>query len=432
MTNPDVVVVGGGPAGAVAAAGLARIGLRVVVVTLPRRPTIEGLSGRVREGLENAGCARALAAIGPAVRREVRWGDIAGAPNREWVMERERFDRALLADAASAGVDVVDGRASTLRRFGDGWDIRLRGDGSLTGRFLIEARGRQAPGVTERGPATTALVRRFARLPAVPRSAVATFPAGWAWFVGTGDGRGTVQLFVNGAGLPPRERIDGFFDALLETIDEAGRWLGGGSAAGSVVARHAGIARARRVTGPGHLRIGDAALALDPLSGHGVFEALASAIAAVPAVRTILERPDQAALAQRFLEERVDHAFLRFARIARDFYRLEPRFADKPFWNARQAWPDGFPAHAPPSAAPPEIAARPVVVDGRIELREVVVTADQPRGVYQVEGVPLVPLLRELRPDLEGPSEAVTRRPIRSPAALATAEAWLRFRGMLD
>ena len=81
------------------------------------------------------------------------------------------------------------------------------------------------------------------------------------------------------------------------------------------------------------------------LSGHGVFEALASATAAVPVVTTLLRRPADAALARAFYEERVEQAFLRFARIARDFYRLEERWQEAAFWQARRRWPDDLPAH---------------------------------------------------------------------------------------
>ena len=88
-----------------------------------------------------------------------------------------------------------------------------------------------------------------------------------------------------------------------------------------VSVRHAGTSRAQVLVEPACIRIGDAALALDPLSGHGVFEALASATAAVPVVTTLLRRPADAALARAFYEERVERGFLRFARTARDFYR---------------------------------------------------------------------------------------------------------------
>jgi hypothetical protein len=179
------------------------------------------------------------------------------------------------------------------------------------------------------------------------------------------------------------------------------------------------------------IRIGDAALALDPLSGHGVFEALASATAAVPVVTTLLRRPADAALARAFYEERVEQAFLRFACTARDFYRLEERWQEAAFWQARRGWPDDLPAHPSPSAVAPQIQTKPVIEDGFVVAREVIVTADQPRGVFMVDGVPLVALLRAVQAGRIASIEAASRCFDRAPGQVETALAWLCYRGLL-
>jgi hypothetical protein len=208
-------------------------------------------------------------------------------------------------------------------------------------------------------------------------------------------------------------------------------WLVGASPCSPVVVRHAGTSRAQAPLEPARIRIGDAALALDPLSGHGVFEAFASATAAVPVVSTLLRRPGDAALARAFFEERVEQAFGRFARTARDFYRLEERWQGAPFWRVRRVWPDDLPAHASPSAAPPQIRTRPVIEDGFVVAREVMVTADHPRGVRVVDGVALVPLLRAVQTGEAATVEAAARCLDKPPGQVETALAWLRYRGLL-
>ncbi len=207
-------------------------------------------------------------------------------------------------------------------------------------------------------------------------------------------------------------------------------WLEGASPCSPVSVRHAGTSRAQVLVEPARIRIGDAALALDPLSGHGVFEALASATAAVPVVTTLLRRPADAALARAFYEERVEQAFLRFARTARDFYRLEERWRDAPFWQARRDWPDNLPAHPRHRSARRRSAIKPVIEDGFVVAREVIVTADQPRGVFTVDGVPLVPLLRAVQ---AGETARRGGRPLLREGAsqVETALAWLRYRGLL-
>ena len=125
-------------------------------------------------------------------------------------------------------------------------------------------------------------------------------------------------------------------------------------------------------------------------------------------------------------------AFERFARIGRDFYALERRWPEADFWRERRQWPDDVPAHLPPDAALPRIEHRPVIEDGLVVARRVVVTADQPRGVWQVAGVPVVELLesRAVHGDAASPDAAA--RFGCTPDQLATALQWLRHRRLID
>jgi menaquinone-9 beta-reductase len=428
----DITIAGGGPAGCIAALGLVGLRHRVRLITRARRPSVEGLSERVLRALEASGCRRALAAVGPAVRREASWSGATTAANQEWVVARERFDAALLEDTATAGVEVVDGRIIKIDRTGDRWQAET-GDGQRwSSGFLVEARGRPAPGRRVRGPATTALGRLFEGVPARARTAVAGFGRGWAWYASTGDGAGAMHVVLSAAEpLPKRPALPVLFEGLLDEIGPARHWLGAGQAVGEVFARHADASRANAPVEHRLIRIGDAALAMDPLSGHGVFEAIASATAAVAVINTILRRPDDAGLAKAFYDERVHLAFERFARIGRDFYRLEKRWPDSAFWRARRSWPDDFPAHPLPSASVPQIRTKPVVEDGFVVAREVIVTADQPRGVFQVDGVPIAALLRALRAGEANSIEAASRCFERTPQQVETALAWLRYRGLV-
>jgi hypothetical protein len=63
-------------------------------------------------------------------------------------------------------------------------------------------------------------------------------------------------------------------------------------------------------------------------------------------INTLLCKPERAALARRFHQQRVEQLFLRFARIGRDFYADEQRWLSQPFWEARRQWPDAEIAHA--------------------------------------------------------------------------------------
>jgi hypothetical protein len=138
-------------------------------------------------------------------------------------------------------------------------------------------------------------------------------------------------------------------------------------------------------------------MAVDPLSGNGIFQSLSSALQAPTVINTLLRKPERAALAQRFHQQRVEQLFLRFARIGRDFYADEQRWMQQPFWLARRQWPDAEVAHAEADFSSLRIERAPVLKDGFVDEAEVVMTADQPLGIWHVQGVELAPLVRRLR-----------------------------------
>lgn len=434
----DVLVLGGGPAGAAAAIGLAKLGHHVAVIAAPRPfDACEGLSERTLEGLRRAGCTGAASRLGPPMRRHAAWNGVASNANREALADRRVFDAALLEDMAAAGVSVIAGRAARPTGTGAGWQLEGRAaDGSglqLTAPFLIEARGRAAPaGGVQRssGPATTALLhcRQGPKLP--PAAGVVPFPNGWAWMARLADGRRYVQLAVSSAPgrLPHRGGLAAHFERLLARVPEAAAWFGGAAPAGPVAARTASPLLHPAPVGARHLRIGDAALAVDPLSGNGLFQALSTGLMAVAVVNTLLRRPGDSKLAAGFYRERVTDTFWRFARIGRDFYRQETRWPDAPFWTERRAWPDDAPAHRGAAGAM-QLATRPVVAEGFVVGREVVVTPDQPFGIWQLDGVELAPLIRRLRDEPADETEPMKARIARlsgaSPRQVETVAAWL-------
>ncbi len=436
----DVVVLGGGIAGAVAGRQLARAGRRVALVTTQRTTSVlEGMSPRTEDGLRFAGCEHALAAAGPWVDRFSHWNGEARQANGETLVDRKSLDAGLIDDAREAGVDVRFGRVDAVSRSPDGWHV-VTPDADETdvgAGFLIEARGRQAParGNRQHGPASTALVRRWQLLEGhAPISAVASFAQGWGWFAHPGGPEADLQVVVAGRELPPREKLDAFYMDRVGEIAPAAEWLRGAMPEGPTTARNANVYLCDDVVGVRSIRVGDAAHALDPLSGHGQFQAISTALNAIAVVNTLIDRPESGDLARRFYEDRVVQAFLTQARVGRDFYRLEQRWSDGPFWSERARWPDDLPAHPKPDAAAPEIARRPVVENGYVVEREVVVTADHPRGVWQIDGVPLVRLMHYLdqqwRPGADLSAEAAEHLSC-EPKQVETALAWLGHRGLL-
>lgn len=443
MTAKRVVVVGGGPAGAAAAIGLRRAGEEVVLVGEPRRfAAVEGVSERVIDGLRAAGFERALRCFAPPSPRCVTWNGVTSRANTERFVDRQRFDEALLDDVAAHGVLLVPGRVVAISSSPARYAITVEGRGArevLEADFLVEARGRAAPGQglpRVRGVETVSLLQYWQGPAGPARSAVQSCADGWAWMAALEDGRRYLQLTLDVASttLPPKRELADFCRARLEAVDAARPFIADAEPVGEPHARAATPVLHESVVGDDWIRVGDAAMAVDPLSGNGIFQAMSSALQAPAVIGTLLHEPARAALAQRFHRRRIDELFHRFARIGRDFYAQEPRWAQQPFWQRRRQWPDTEPIHAPTTPETVRIARMPVVADGRIVEAEVVVTPEQPLGIWHVDGVRLAPLLHAARTRGAGVSieDALRAQAGVAPADAVRLAAWMRARGWVE
>jgi len=360
----------------------------------------EGISRRVIEGLQHAGFRHALETIPPPAIREVDWNGERRAQNTEHLLWRPGFDAALRDDLKDAGVAFRAEQAMAVLP-DQVWPALRLADGTvLHARMIVEARGRAAPqgrAAGLRGPATLAVLQR-ARGPAGEAgSAVFSCEDGWVWLARLPDGRRYVQVCVDAdaLGLPKRPGLAAWTGERIAALPQARAWIEDCVFDGPPVARASTALLNARPWAPGVLRVGDAAMAVDPLSGNGVFQSLSSATAAPAVINTLLQNPHDSALALDFHAARLRETFLRFARIGRDFHAAETRWPDAPFWRSRMQWPDAVPAHV----AVPRIeglALRPVIEEGLIREREVVLTNEQPLGVWRVEGAEIAPLLRGL------------------------------------
>lgn len=406
----DVVITGGGPAGAIAAWHAARDGRRVALID-PDTPMyrMEGIGPRLHHWLEQAGLFDAQAMQARRLTRHSRWGDAEYRENVETVVERTALDRHLRRAAQQAGARLVVSTASPQP------GRAVLADGRVVeGAMILDARGRKALARREgaagparrRGPATIAIAAALDLAPGSGAGAlVQPLDDGWLWLASIGNDRGWVQLTqdtVDVAGRDPMAR-------LRDALAAAGGILPGiVGIAGQPLVRDSSVVLPVPVTGLEVIAIGDAVAGMDPLSGHGMFFAISSALA-VTAVRRTLEWRDDPAnrdLALRFLNERLELLYLRQARLGRDFIRSETGRAHLPFWSRRAAFPDDQPLDPQPEAS--RIARRIVVENGRLSDSEVLVTPHQPGGVAWVEGQPAAAIWRAIEAGA-GPGQLYSR-----------------------
>ncbi|MDE2296111.1 MAG: hypothetical protein KGL36_11740 [Gammaproteobacteria bacterium] len=381
----DVGVLGAGPAGCAAALGLHRLRYSVAILGRPRPAASEGLGERCVARLLEAGLERAAAAAGRSAPRIGVWAGTRSTRGRECPIDRTAFDEALALDLALAGLRLDRRAARAIAAdAGGGWRIDTA-QGSLRCRAILDARGRRSGGVERLGPRLVAWSERW-RIAAGggPGSAVVAIDDGWCWFARDANGILQRQFICAPRTRLDREQLRERFETATATLQEdafstqRAQFLGARATA-------AVMRRADAAPSPGRLRIGDAALALDPLAGHGVHEALQSARVGVAAIHSYLDGTDWTPIA-RFVRERSDEVWRRAVATAGTFYREQARsLPGAPFWAAAADHYErlSVDANARIDAGAGRFERRPVLNGERIELRPVWVSARWPRGVWR-------------------------------------------------
>lgn len=401
----DILILGGGPAGCCVALGMKGLGYSVTLITAPRPFTaVEGVSQRVVESLRGAGFDKALDAIESASPRQVTWNGVTSAANTERLISRSSFDAAMLEDLRSSGVSVVTGRVKQIQKTADGHQAIVQKESGaqavLIGQFLVEARGRAAPsgGVTRiRGAETVSLLQYWQGMPLSAQSAVESFEQGWAWMACMPSGQRYMQLTLDvaSAGLPSKVQLSDWCQRRFSKLKQAKAFIRQAEPI-TVYARTSTQILCRHLIGDDWIRVGDAAMAVDPLSGNGIFQSMSSALQSPAVINTLMKIPERRNLAKEFYQQRVEGLFYRFARTGRDFCREEHQWSDSPFWSLRRDWPDSEPLHKEVTPDQARIERRAVVHNQQIIVARVVTTPDQPLGVWHIDGIELAPLLERL------------------------------------
>jgi len=380
----DVCVIGGGPAGAVHAIRLAQLGRRVCLVErrpFPRLQLGESLSPGVRPLLVSIGAAWILDAAGAAPVQSVmrHWGasDTTRADPRAegCVIDRGRFDALLLAQARAHGVQVLQPASLCHheRNGSAGWSLTVEtaqdGIWQMTARLLAFATGRTGGGAS-RTPASATLPRTMAlhaywsgsSLPREPR--IESVQDGWCWGVPIPGVGYNALVFVDAAVVRGgRGALDTVYSELLAQSPLV-RPCSRSARLSPTLACDATPSRAITCIAPDMIRIGDAALALDPLSSSGVQKAIQSALSGAIVVNTLLEHPDRADVAMAAFRRQIDDTASRHGRWSSGHYAAVASDAAatpaRPFWTERSR--DAVAEVPPPAPDPTLTPATPLVL----------------------------------------------------------------------
>jgi len=367
-SRPDVIVIGGGVAGAAAARLLAGWGHLVLLAEreLSRPPLAESLPPSCIPLLEQVGVRDAVDAAGflRGGGNTVWWG---GEPMRVepfpggrlgYQVVRDRLETVLGAAAEAAGaVRVRPATALGVRRGDDAHEVELSlPDGRIVVRapWVLDCSGRA--GVVARafrvappdGVRTIALVGVWERhggwgLPDESHTLVESADWGWGWSVPVTPERRFFTAMVDPGRTPVAAgpRMTERYEELFAALPALGPVMRAGARAGDAWACEASPYHSSEVAFPGMLLVGDAASMIDPLSSFGVKKALASAWLAAVTVHTALVTPANTEAAATLFREREAAYVHSAAGTLGGLSRDAAAGRGVPFWSARADMQEG-------------------------------------------------------------------------------------------
>lgn len=322
--SPDVIVVGGGPAGSVLAWALAQRGIRATVLergTFPREKVCGDYI--VPSGLRILKAMGALANLDgpdrtPITRSRIYmdstvafegampyYEPVHGMPPHAAIIPRHELDTELLARAAAAGATVLQGCSVTsVRQDAGRMQVEFRRNGStatLSAPLVIGADGVESTVAKslgmKRNDRRHISVFRRAYVDGIdidPREVTVWFDAeiypGYGWMFPLGDGRANVGVGILSEACHRHDlSVPKAFIAAIERLRSRVPGCSGARIAshpmGGVVKSYGGIGRN---SFHGGLLIGDAGCFVDPITGEGITQGMESALIAAETVAEAL------------------------------------------------------------------------------------------------------------------------------------------------
>jgi len=359
--SADVVVIGGGPAGAALATFLQRAGHHCVVIeraAFPRYHIGESLIPATYHTLDRLGLLPELKFSDFPIKHSVRFvspsGDeaepfyfsdtIEGERAQTWQVERSRFDQMCLDNARSSGVDVrmQTSVAQVLFENGRAVGVCARPEDEesydIYASVVVDASGHATIigsqlGLTVPVPALKkasiwTYYRGGKRGEGIDAGETTVFmipQRGWFWYIPLPDDIVSVGLVASPEYLFAESKD--FEAVLLRELNRCAPLAARLSQAvktGPVRGTRRLAYRNQQVVGDGWVMIGDAAAFLDPIYSSGLFLALASAELAATSIHSALDAEDVSA-------ERLGRFTRPLAQGVNVIYRLIQAFYDPNF-----------------------------------------------------------------------------------------------------
>ena len=362
ILDVDVAILGGGPAGAATALALTRHGYSAVVIersTYNNTRIGETLPPAVQPLLVSLGVWDEFLAEkhSPSFGIRSAWGQddlydndfIFNPYGTGWHIDRTRFDAMLARKVEQAGAKLY--RSAQLMSCAEDcagvWDIEFAcesGCESLRARFVVDATGRKSV-LARRQGAQRIICDRLVGVvcfflsespPANVGNAtlVEASENGWWYSAALPDSR-TIVAYMTDADLfgKASKRTPNYWQQQRRKAPHTSARIESRALESGPFIFAANSSRLSHLAGKNWLAVGDAAMAFDPLSSQGVYNALMSGLLAAAAIECSCDG-DHREL-HRYAAA-IEDNFAKYLVVREKYYRRETRWPNSPFWKRRR------------------------------------------------------------------------------------------------
>jgi flavin-dependent dehydrogenase len=360
----DVAVIGGGPAGAVAAYHLSRLNIKVVIVERQNDDTVikvgESLPPAANPVLNRIGIdqksleAHFLTSSGIRSAwgsRELIDSDFIRDPyGAGWLLDRLKFNCMLCSQATKAGAELLQPvQVVEVERIDEEWHLKVKKKNKtilIQAKFLVDATGR----VSWLAKKLSIKRLRYDRLLAHAvifnpkeirknferRTVVESVEDGWWYGTPLPNGK-KIAVYLTDQGTEASQEartLDGFLRK-LRSCQHISPFVGEEMYETEVLPTlfAANSSCNEKVTGQGWLATGDAASAFDPISGQGILASIFNAEKSSNAIYSWLSG-DLEKISH--YENHIKEAFDSYRKNLLLTYQSEKRWPDSMFWKTRQ------------------------------------------------------------------------------------------------